>query len=337
MNMYEKNKENSTAFAKFIKGNLINFCVIAVGIAYIFFGLIDVEKTDASLIVILCNGALGIVTGLLIKQALGENGYGKGYSSEIWQKEIRLYNDLCNDANPFMERVENFYSWEEITKMKAYRDLKLKGARLRYADFFDKYGNYINEKEIISPRTGKKLKAKGLFDKNTMVVLDSFQKRTLYVAIKVKVYNLNLFSEYENGITASIKKEMTDKMHKARVLGKNSLTSVLIACIGSYFTVQWLQQFDVAAFIFSILQVMLWVALGIVQLYNNYNYIVIDKVNKLKTKKQLIKKFIDGCNNNEQRQFYKENPYDIFEQEQAKEQEQNNIVVPSLNAVLEGE
>lgn len=334
MNLYEKNKENASAFGKFIKGNLINFGVIAVGIAYIFFGLIDVQQTDANVWLILCDSSLGIITGLIIKQALGENGYGKGYSSKIWQEEIEKYNHMCNEANPYMERVENFYAWEEFQKTRAYRDLKLKGARLKYNDFFDKYGNYINEKEIISPRQAFKRKKLGTYDKKTMIVLDAFQKRALSNAIRIKVYNLNLFSEYENGIMASIKKEVTDKVHKAKVLGKNSLTSILIACIGSYFTVQLIQNFDVAAFIFSILQVMLWVTLGIVQLYNNYNYIVIDKVNKLKTKKQLIKKFIDGCVNNEQRLFYKESPSDIFEREKIKQEEIEEKAL--IESILEG-
>lgn len=311
MNVYEKNKENTAKVARFLKGNLINFCVIVISVAYVFFGLLDVEQTDTSIWVVLCEGLLGIVTGFLIKQALGETGYGKGYNSKIWGEEIAKYNDLCNNANPYMEYVDNFYACQEIEKIKKYRKTRLLGVRLKYQDFFDKYGQYINEKEIISPRQARKLKKRNEFDKNTMIVLDARQRQALHSAIKVKIYNLNLFSEYEVSVGSYTKKEETDKAHKAKTLGKNGITSILIACIGSYFTVQWIKDFNVAEFIFSILQVCLWIALGAVQLYNNYNYVVIDKVNKLKTKKELIQKFIFGC----KQELYNESPYDVFERE----------------------
>lgn len=310
MSLYEKREETKNAFTTFLKGNLINFCVIAVGLAYIFYGLLDIQRTSESIFINLCEGTVGIITGLLIKQALGETGIGKGYASKIWIEEVALYNAQCNKANPYMERVDNFYYCQEIEKLKKLRKTRLMGVRLKYSDFFNNNGQYINEKEIISPRKAKKLKKLNLFNANEMVVLDFHQKRVLKSSIIAKVYNLNLFSEYENGIDASTKKEVTDKSYKAKTLGKNGLTSILIACIGTYFTVDWIEKFDVASFIFSIFQVLLWIALGAVQLYNNYNYIVVDKVNKLKTKKELIQKFVFGCENG----LYIENPYDLMEQ-----------------------
>ena len=212
MSFYEKNKEIKGSFATFIKGNLINFCVVAIALAYVFYGLLDIQQTNASVWVILCEGVVSIIAGLLIKQSLGETGYGKGYASKIWSEEIELYNSQCNKANPYMERIDNFYSQQEIDKLKKLRKAKLLGIRLKYNDFFDKYGQYINEKEIISPKKARKLKKANIFDKNKMVVLDAYQRKVLHDAIIAKVYNLNLFSEYENSIYASTKKEITDKM-----------------------------------------------------------------------------------------------------------------------------
>ena len=80
---------------------------------------------------------------------------------------------------------------------------------------------------------------------------------------------------------------------------------VITAVIGGYFGAN-LTNWNWGNFIIATLQVSIWIATGIIQLYSNYNYIVVDKVNKLSRKIELIIKFKKGC----EQGLYKENPYD---------------------------
>lgn len=273
---------------RFIKDGLIDLIVIIVSVAYVFYSMVYIRKAEITVAELTAKSILGIITGLLIKQGLGENGFNKGYNSMTWNEEMSKYNLACNSANMYMERVDNFYFCEEIEKRKRYRQNVLMGVRLKYNMFFDKNGDYIE-----SADTSK---------------LTRIQKRALRKCVRVKIYNLNLFSEYETDFVANIKKETTDKDQRVKMFGKNSVSQVLVSMFGAYFIPEW-KDWNWATFIASSIQVAIWLACGIMQLYSNYSYVVIEKVNKLKKKKELIQKFIFGC----EKGMYVENPYDVIE------------------------
>lgn len=285
--------EKQKKLTKFIKTGLINAVVVGVGLAYIFFTMVTIKMGEVNILELLGKSVIGIICGIMIKQGLGENGITRGYNSEIWNKELGMYNDACNKANPYMERVDNFYYCQEIEKRKSNRRAIMMAARLKYSEFFDEHENFIGQDKI---------------DK-----LSKFQKQALHKCVKLKVYNLNLFSEYASVTTTDTKKETGDKEQRAKMFGKNSISQIAIAVAGAYF-VPMLNEWNWATFIFSTLQVLMWCASGVMQMHTNYNYVVVDKVNKIKRKKELIQKFIHGCDEG----LYKENPYELRAQEERR-------------------
>lgn len=285
-------KENA---GKYIKGLLMDFVVVLVSVAYIFYQMITLEHNAINPLVLIAEAFVGIVCGVTIKQALGENGLSKGYNSIIWDEEEKKYNSACNTANQYMERVDNFYMSLEIEKRKNYRRQNLQAARMKYSEWFDNNGYYIGTKEN--------------YEK-----LDWRQKHVLRKCIKVKIYVLNLFSEYAVGTEQDTKKETTDKSQRVRNLTKNTISATLIAAIGAYF-VPLFTKWSWASFISSTMQVSLWVIFGIIQLYTNYNYVVKDKVAILRKKKELISRFTSDC----QKGMHIYNPYDLIESEDTKQ------------------
>lgn len=325
---------------KFIKDGLMNVVVGGVALVYIFYNMITLESNDISVWECLIKGAMGIICGVMIKQGLGENGFSRGYNSSIWADEMVKYNALCNEANKYMERVDNFYYTQEIEKRIAKRRAILMGARLKYNDFFDDKENFIDDNKFKElPKKQKRAIQKCLmlnienaemlkriresilikaemhyddwFDSMGRYVdprynkLTKFQKKAIKKCLKVKIYNLNLFSEYSDESTADTKKEITDSGQRKRTLGKNAISQIVIAISGAYFY-PMLSGWSWGAFIASTAQVILWIIIGVLQLYTNYNFIVVEKVNKLKRKKELIQKFIFGCENG----MYQTNPYE---------------------------
>ena len=276
-------KENPV---KYIKSLAMDLIVVLVAIAYVFYNMVKLEPQNLNPLVLIAQSVVSIICGVVIKQSLGENGFSKGYNSVKWNEEEDKYNDVCNSAVPYVDRVENFYLCEEIEKRRNYRRQHLQAKRMKYDNWFDFEGNYIGKKEQ--------------YDK-----LDFFQKRTLNKCIKVKIYVLNLFSEYGTSTEQDTKKEITDKVQRGKNITKNTLSATIIAIVGVYFlpvlTMNW------GSFIASTMQVLLWVMFGVLQLYKNYSFVVIDKVNVLKTKKEMIKKFTTGC----EQGLYLKNPYDV--------------------------
>lgn len=279
-------EERNKKIYDFIKGNLINAVVILTSVAYVFYNMVVIKRTDLTLAECIAKAGIGIIVGMMIKQGLGENGFNKGYGSHIWCENLEKYSKACNMANPYIERVDNFYFSEEKEKKKNYRRTNLMAAQMKYSWFFDEDGNYIDNQEKFSKLT-------------------KYQKRVLKKCCRVRIYNLNLFSEYSNQVGADTHKEKTDKDQRSKMFGKNSVTQVITAIIGAYF-VPMLTGWDWAAFIAATVQVCIWISCGITQLYTNYNYVVIEKVNKITRKIELIVKFTRGC----EKGLYLINPYD---------------------------
>ena len=174
--MDEKMREKLLGATRYLKSIAMDLVVVIVGIAYVFYQMVTLEPTELNPLVLIAEAFMGIVCGLVIKQALGENGFSRGYNSIVWLEEEEKYNESCNSANGYMERVDNFYQCEEIEKRKNYRRHKLQGIRLKYDEWFDKDGNYIGTSENELKLTRK-------------------QRWVLKKAIEVKIYVLNLFSE----------------------------------------------------------------------------------------------------------------------------------------------
>lgn len=286
MEYKEKYEDIIQAIPKYIKSFAMDAVVVLVALAYIFYQMVTLEPTNLNPLVLIAGAAVSIICGVVIKQALGENGFSKGYNSEIWIKEEEKYNEACTTAIPYMEYTDNFYQYEIIEKKKSYRRQHLQEIRLKYDMWFDADGNYIGTQEM--------------FDK-----LDRKQKRVLNKCIKVKIYPLNLFSQYTISTDQYSKPEMTDNKKRTQNTTKNTVSAVLIAIVGNYF-MPLINNWSWASFISATMQVTLWVLFGIIQLYTNFNYIVQDKVAILRTKKEDISRFTSGC----EKGLYKTSPYE---------------------------
>jgi uncharacterized membrane protein len=280
---YEEIKSNPI---KYLKTFAMDIVVVIVSIAYILYQMVKLEQTNLNPLVLLAQAIVGIICGVTIKQALGENGFSKGYNSDTWKNEEDKYNEACNSAIPYMERADNFYLYQEIEKKRNYRIQKLQSVRLKYDQWFDYDGNYIGTKEMFS-----KLKLT--------------QKFAVKKCVKIKIYVLNLFSQYATLSDQDTHREITDKIQRGKNVTKNTIWATIIAVIGVYF-VPVLNAWSWASFIGSTLQVALWVLFGVLQLYTNYNFVVQDKVALLRKKKEEIKKFITGC----EKDLYIHSPYD---------------------------
>ena len=271
---------------RYIKTIAMDLVVVIVALAYVFYQMISFETTDLNPLVLLAQAFMGIVCGIIIKVSLGENGFSKGYNSDIWREEEDKYNETCSNYTDYVDdRLDNYYLYKEIEEKEIYRRKNLQAVRLKYSNWFDEDGNFIGTKE-----QEKKLKL--------------YQKIVLRKCIRVHVYPLNLFSEYANTSEQYTKKEITDKSQRAKNVAKNSISAVLIAIIGVYF-IPVINSWNWASFISSTMQVALWVLFGILQLYTNYNFVVKEKVAVLRKKKEELVIYGKNC----EKGLYKENPY----------------------------
>lgn len=284
---YEEYLDNlSVNVSKYIKSIAMDIVVVIVAVAYVFYQMITLEPNEINPLVLIAQALMGIICGVVIKTALGENGFSRGYNSKTWIDQEEKYNKSCDKAIPYMDRVDNYYQVEEIEKKKKYRRQHLQEIRLKYEEWFDTNGDYIGNKENFKK-------------------LEKIQRRVLKKCIRVRIYPLNLFSQYTISTDNYTKKEMTDRKQRANSVAKNTISATLVAVIGVYF-VPMFNNWSWASFISATMQVSLWVLFGILQLYTNFNYVVQDKVAILKTKTEDIFRFTSGC----EKGLFVKSPYD---------------------------
>ena len=279
--------ENTT---KYLKSIAMDLMVVAVALAYVFYQMVSLETTQLNPLILIAQALVGIIAGVVIKQALGENGFSKGYNSTKWNTEEEKYNETCAKANNYIdERLDNFYLTIEKEKKANYRRNHLQAVRLKYQHWFNDNGDYIGDEQKFNQLTRR-------------------QKYMVKKCIRVRIYVLNLFSEYANSDEQDTKKEKTDKTQRFNNMTRNTLSAVLIALLGAYF-VPIINGWSWASFITATLQVSLWTIFGVIQLYQNYNFVVQDRVAILRKKKELILRFIKGCENNQ----FLQSPYSLVD------------------------
>ena len=286
----ENIRENPKQFLKDVGMNLV---IVITSLSYIAYQLVGLKDVGIGNPLTLIAGAIiSILCGVTIKQALGENGFTLGYKSDEWLNEKRGYDNACNDVIQYMDKVDNFYQYQEIEKRRNYRRAVLQAKRMKYEMWFDVEGNYIGTKEMVKKLT-------------------IWQKLALHKAIRVKVYVKNLFSEYSKSAEEDVKKEKTDANQRTRSGIGNTISAVLISAISVYF-VPFFKEWSPASLIAATIQVALWILFGFINLAKNYNFVTKVKTAVLREKKKDMSKFKSGCEN----RIYDYGPYDKQEPRQ---------------------
>lgn len=286
-------REKADKATGFLKANaktiLTNLSVVVLAVFFVFYNTLKLSWTNLNPWILLIRSILAIVVGIMIKSALGENGFDRGYRSKVWDEEFKRYEKKADEALPFIDKVDDFYEKQKLEKTLKNRKTRLSGYRMKYAMFFDENGDYI-EHEIWT-----KFKKKRYFknhDKlpDNVVVLDLRQRLCLRKCIRLRIYVKNMFSDYEVGLTADERKEKTDKMQRTHNLRKNTLKTIAFSLAGVYLaaTLVW----DWGSIINAVFQVLGFIFVGLLDSSNNYYYITVEKVNILREKQSDISKFL---------------------------------------------
>ena len=288
-NLREKADGVVSSFKQNAKTILTDVVVVFLALFYVFYNTIKFKLTDLNPWILLIQSVMAIIVGIMIKQALGENGFDRGYRNEIWINARTRYEKKADFALPYIDRVDDFYERQKIEKTLKNRKTRLSGYRMKYDTFFDANGDYI-EHEIWSPRQKKRYLKTHKELPSDVVVLDIRQRICLFKCVRLKIYVKNIFSEYETGLTVDERKEKTDKMQRAYNLRKNTFKSVAFALSGVYVVASF--AWNIGALIVAIFQVVGFIVVGLLDALSNYYYVTTEKVAILRDKESDIAKFL---------------------------------------------
>ena len=285
----ERTEDVYNNFKSNIRTILLNLAIVATAVVYIFYNVLKLEPTNLNPFILLAQAVLAIIAALCIKTGLGENGMIRGYASDIWNKAKTTYNIKADKALPYIDKADDFYEKERVEKRMRNRKVRLSSYRMRYEDFFDANGDYI-EHEIWTPHQKKKQLKLGNEIPESVFVLDFKQRQILKKCIKMQIFPKDMFNEYGADLTDDERKEKTDKMQRQMNFRKNFFSAVGFSIAGVYFipTLVW----NWGSIIWALFQVLMWTMFGMLDAYDNYSYITNEKVGILKVKEQMISRFM---------------------------------------------
>lgn len=293
MAIRERVEETYAQFKTNLKTILMNIGVGLIAVSYVVYNTLTLKPTDLNPLLLISEAVLAIIAALLIKAGLGENGFVRGYKTVIWLRALERYDKKAKQAEPYLDRANEFYEKERIEKRIRNRKVRLSSYRMKYETFFDENGDYI-EHEIWSPRKKKRYLRKHESLPADVVVLDIRQALCLYKCVKLKIYPRDMFDQYGIGLSDDERKEKTDKMQRSSNMRKNLLSAIGFSLAGVYF-VPVLTSWNWAAIIWASFQVISWVMFGLIDDYDNYNYVTVEKVGILGGKEKDISRFMIWC------------------------------------------
>ena len=299
----EQKIENIKQNAKqYLKTWSLSLIVIVTSAIYVLYSMIKLEPNqDVEPIVITAAVLIGIVCALITKSAYGEIGFSLGYNSEFYKNELDKYNDACSLCLDYQDRVSDFYIKEEQERKRLYRKTVLASNCMRYTDWFDDEGIYIGSEEKRSK-------------------LDKHQEKALKKCIAIKIFVPDLFKEKTRSVENYAKKDKTDSEQRATVLAKNSIAAIIPNVVQVLF-IPTITKWNWATVISGLITIAIWTITGLLQLYGNYNFVVQSKVTQLRDKKELMSKFIKGCEKG------------IYKSDLGAENEKNNTDTNNNNTI----
>ncbi len=288
-------------FSEIFYKNAGYFAVLLISLAYIAGSFILISSTGKTVYEIIATGVISMIVGILITGVFRSLGIQKGDEDEKTVSTCRLYGETVESSVPYIDRIEEFCEAENKKAIISIRKKILSVAGLKYNDCFDENGvarEYTPE--LYSDEVIEKTQSKR--QKRRLKKVNRTRKKAYYKAVNVKIKLLT-----PSTLTSSNIKEndpfdfgKTKKEYSSQRNLSDMVTRVLMAIIFGYFGVSFVSEVNFATLIWNILQIVMYVTSGIIQMYASYSWIVdeyrlniIKKIDYLQKFKKFAEKDID--------------------------------------------
>ena len=244
--------------------NLPAIFAVLISVFFMFTGVIKVLPTELSWKEQTIMTFITIVAGFSITSLVGEYGFSSAKNTKEFIDEKKEYNDEVKNSLQYREAIDQLAKERAEDNLKQVRIHLLEGVNLFYDEIFDEYGRLNKEFNIYNYKNDK-----------------GFHKklRAYYRAIRLKIQDTNVFGMASSSLFG-VKKEVTEKDYRT----KSSIKSLVIKVLLSIATAGIMLQFlgwDIGALIYAFMQVVLWVAMGLITRQKNYNFIMEEVMKKI--------------------------------------------------------
>lgn len=263
----------------FFKQNIGYFVVALVSAVYIATALITIDETGKTIEQIIADTAIVFFLGFFINRVFDLQGMMNGDQDERVQKTIAVHGEMVVKISPYIDKLDDWCNIKNKENLKLQRTKILATEGMKYDDYFDEDGA---AKEFVPDQENLKNK---LLRKTEKAKIRCFKK-----ALHLKLTPLSA-----GGLTSEGGKHQdpynfgrTKQQYETRTSIKDIISKVAIALIFGYYGVKLIQDFSYANLIWNGLQVVIFILMGCIKMYNSYIFVtdefrgrVVKKTNNL--------------------------------------------------------
>ncbi len=250
-----------------------------IAIAYLLFSLVDIQEKDATLLTILLSTATSLLVGFSINRMLDIQGINVGLSNPQFMEVDKLYYETVKSLGNARTHARPFCQVKNTEALKEVRMTILSYAGLEYDEYFDAEGTYNGQLPIIEPN-----------DSKDTVKDKKHQIKHIRWAIRHRITQLTpvmLLADDTRLLDPNyLGKKISDYTYTS--IRNDLVVKLLPAFIFGRLTVGLLSGFNLYLLIWSLVEISLYVLMGLIKYYTSYNFVttsyrqrLINKINYL--------------------------------------------------------
>lgn len=248
----------------FFKQNLVYFIIILSCLVYLLYGFITVEKSGKSIEQIFADSAIIFCFGLFMSKLFEIQGLKMGEQSDKVIATDKLHSDTVEEINDDINYLDEFCDdvTKETTKKMQIRFLNMAGV---------KHEEFVNRTYDFSKFEKKERR---------------FREKCVTKARKVHLTPL-ISSELttdDTKIEDPLYLGRTKKQYRKWSSLKQSFSKIVVAIIFGYYTYKLIENFAWGYLIWTLLQIMIFIVLGVANMMNAY-FFVTDELRNRKIRK----------------------------------------------------
>lgn len=272
----EKTFEESVRnVGKWFSKNLPAIFVVLISIFFMFTGVVKVVPTEMDWKEQTIMTFITIVAGFSITSLVGDYGFTSAKETEKFRRVDEEYTNSVRKGLKYREPIDELAREKAELNLKSVRIHLLEGVNIYYGDVFYEDGRLNTEFDIFKFKN----------EKNFMKKLHAYNR-----AVKLKVQTVSVFSMARNSIFG-ITKEKSEKEFRTEKSLKSLVFKVFLS-IGTVGIMFVFLGWDVSALIYAFMQIVLWVAMGLIDRQKNFNFIYDEIIPQITERTIIIEEFL---------------------------------------------
>ena len=268
-----------------LMNNLGWISVLCLAGIYIFWGFYQPKVKDQSILETFLSGGISMIIALSISTLLSAQGLMRGGVDVDVIKMKNEHRETVKEANDYAEWADEWADEENRIALKSARTNILMSAGLKYSEFFNEDGDYLDTDFTVPDKLAPKHIKRRYLDK----------QKALRSALTVRTTPVSM-ARLSAETTVNLDPNKLDKepleFQKAKSI-RSIWSKIFTVALFSKLTLVAISNVNVAESLFNgLVQLSIYLFFGIYSMYNSYNYMTGTYVGNLIKKKNLLTRLI---------------------------------------------